>query len=140
VACYRVSFTFLLWLLSKLKLKKGKTVPTHVKKALMGGGGIGLPMLHPFVKRGWVVNVRPWSLDPRQRYMVPILQEVGCASAPVWTGLENFTHIRFRIPKLPACSRLIIDYAINLKLYAVYITEKVDDKIKANEYAHLEAK
>jgi hypothetical protein len=55
-------------------------------------------------------------------------------------SLENFTHTGFRIPKLPALSRLIIDYTINLKLYALYIKEKADDKITANEYAHLEAK
>jgi hypothetical protein len=92
------------------------------------------------VIKGVDVNVRPRSLYPRKRDMLPILQEVGCVSAPVWTVPENFTPTGLRIPKHPARSMLIIDYAINLKLYALYIKEKTDDKFKANEDAHLGAK
>jgi len=35
---------------------------------------------------------------------------------------------------------LLIDYAVNFKLHALYIKKKSDDKIKANEVGNLEAK
>ena len=38
---------------------------------------------------GWVVNVTPRPLYPRERYPVPIVQEAGWAPGPVWTDAEN---------------------------------------------------
>ena len=35
---------------------------------------------------------------------VPILQETGWASEPVWIGEENFVPTRIRSPDRPACS------------------------------------
>ena len=37
----------------------------------------------------WVVNATAQPLYPRERDPVPILQEVGWAPGPVWTGAEN---------------------------------------------------
>jgi hypothetical protein len=37
---------------------------------------------------GWVVNAMPRTLNPRED-PVPIVQEAGWASEPVWTGAEN---------------------------------------------------
>ena len=38
---------------------------------------------------GWVVNATPRLLYPRERDPVPIVQEAGWATGPVWTGAEN---------------------------------------------------
>jgi len=57
----------------------------------MGGGDTGLSMFDPSAESGWVVNVMSWSLYPRKRELVSIVQEVGWVSGPVWTGPENFT-------------------------------------------------
>jgi len=38
---------------------------------------------------GWVVNVTPRPLFTTGKYPVPIVQEVGWAPWPVWTGAEN---------------------------------------------------
>jgi hypothetical protein len=37
----------------------------------------------------WTVNDTPRPLYPRERNPVPIVQEAGWTSGPVWTGAEN---------------------------------------------------
>jgi hypothetical protein len=54
-------------------------------------------------------------------------------------GPENFAPTGFRTPKHPTRSGLITDYAINLKLHALYIKKKSDDKLKVSEDGDLEA-
>jgi len=51
----------------------------------------GIALLFNFGARwGWVVNATPRPLYPRED-PVPIIQEAGWASVPVWTGAENVT-------------------------------------------------
>jgi len=87
----------------------------------MGGGGTGLPIVDSGAESGWVVNFMPRSLYPRKRELILILQEVGWVSGPVWKGPENFTPISVRSPKHPIRSRMLTNYAINLKLHPLYI-------------------
>jgi len=58
------------------------------------------------VTMGWVVNATPRPLytgeDP-----VPIVQEAGWASGPVWTGVENLAPTGFRSPDTPARSESV---------------------------------
>ena len=37
---------------------------------------------------GWVVNADRRPLYPSERDLIPIVQEVGWAPGPVWTGAE----------------------------------------------------
>jgi hypothetical protein len=53
---------------------------------------------------GWVVNVTPLPLYPREGDRVPIVQEVGWAPGPVWTGAENLVPTGIRFPDRPARS------------------------------------
>ena len=59
---------------------------------------------------GWMVNVTPQPLYLQERDPVPIVQEVGWASGPVWTGAENFAPTGILSPDRPA--RSYTDYAI----------------------------
>ena len=57
---------------------------------------------------GWVVNATPRPLytgkDP-----VPIVQEAGWASGPVWTGAENVAPTGIRSPDRPVRSECHTD-------------------------------
>jgi hypothetical protein len=53
---------------------------------------------------GWVVNATPRPFYPREREPVPIVQEAGWASEPVWTGAENLASTGTRSPDRPARS------------------------------------
>ena len=44
---------------------------------------------------GWVANTTPRPLYPKERYPVPILEEVGWVSETVWTGGQNLARNRF---------------------------------------------
>jgi hypothetical protein len=37
----------------------------------------------------WVVNATLRALYPREKYLVPIVQDVGWSPGQVWTGAEN---------------------------------------------------
>jgi len=59
------------------------------------------------VKLGWVVNATPWSLNPCDRYLVPIVQEAGLCPGQVWTGTNNMKSLTItyvRTPNHPGCS------------------------------------
>ena len=57
-------------------------------KSEMGGTGIALNIHNLGVN----ATLRP--LYPRERDPVPIVQEVGWASVPVWTGAQNLLPAR----------------------------------------------
>ena len=46
---------------------------------------------------GWVINATPRRLYSRKRDPVPIVQEVGWAPDPVWTGVENLASPEFNL-------------------------------------------
>jgi hypothetical protein len=58
-------------------------------KVQSGRRGIALNFLQLGARWGVGVNATSWPLYPWERDSVPILQEVGWAAWPVWTGAEN---------------------------------------------------
>jgi hypothetical protein len=60
------------------------------------------------IKRGWVVSVTPQPHFTPGKDPVPILQEAGWASGPVWTGSEKSRPTGIRSPDRPARSSVAI--------------------------------
>jgi hypothetical protein len=52
----------------------------------------------------YVVNFTPRPLYPRERGLVPIVQEAGWVSVAPWLGSENLASMRIRSPDRPARS------------------------------------
>ena len=61
----------------------------QVMKAQRGSRGIALLFFNPSARWGWVVSAMPWPLYLQERETVPIVQEVGWASEPVWTDAKS---------------------------------------------------
>ena len=51
-----------------------------------------------------MVHAKPLPLYPQKRDHVPILEEVGWTSEPLWTGAENLALSELRTKNLPARS------------------------------------
>ena len=68
------------------------------------GRGIALLFHDRGTRRGWVVRSTPRPHFTPWKYPVPILQEAGWASGPVWTGGKSRPH-RDSIPDRPARSQ-----------------------------------
>jgi len=68
------------------------------------GRGIALLFRDRGTRRGWVVSSTPRPHFTPGKDPVPILQEGGCASGPVWTGGKSRPH-RDSIPDRPARSQ-----------------------------------
>jgi len=47
--------------------------------------------LNPGAREGWVLKATPRPLYTRERDSVPIVQQAGYTSGPVWTGVKNLT-------------------------------------------------
>jgi len=72
------------------------------------------------------VVVQPRATDglPRERYTVPILEEVGQSKGMVWTSAENLAPLWVRNTTLPALREfLIADCAIPAHLK--FLTQKM---------------
>jgi len=54
---------------------------------------------------GWGSAPRPGSLYPPGKDPVPIAQETGWATGPVWAGEENLAQTGIRSPDRPARSQ-----------------------------------
>jgi hypothetical protein len=88
---------------NSLQLCKVK-VPRNRPEGLEGGRGIDLPFLDLGTRRvGWTAP-RPDRFTPTKD-PVPILQEAGRASGPVWTCAKNLVPTGIRSPDLPARSQ-----------------------------------
>jgi len=85
----------------KLKVKRSRYRPSVAQRL---GRGIALLFHDRGTRRGWVVSSTPRPLFTPGKNPVPILQEVGWAPGPVWTGGESRPH-RDSIPDLPARSQ-----------------------------------
>ena len=68
------------------------------------GRGIALLFHDRGTRRGWVVSSAPRPHFTPGKYPVPILQEAGWATGPVWTGGKSRPH-RNSIPDRPARSQ-----------------------------------
>ena len=74
-------------------------------KAQRVSRGIALPNLRPRHWRwGGGVSTTSRPLYPPGKDPVPIVQEAGWATGPVWTGAENLAPTGIRSPDRPACS------------------------------------
>jgi len=85
-------------LVQALRLCTGRT-------AHRGSRGIALLFLDHGTRRGWGVSVTPQPLFAPGKDPVPIVQEVGWAPGPDWTGKENLARTGIRSPDLPARSQ-----------------------------------
>ena len=79
-------------------------IPLQARVAQRLGRGIALLFHDRGTRRGWVVSSTPRPYFTPGKDPVPILQEVGCAPGPVWTGGKSRPH-RDSIPDLPAHSQ-----------------------------------
>ena len=60
----------------------------------------------------------PRPLFTPGKYPVPIVQEVGWAPGPVWTGMENLAHTRIRSPNRPAYSQSLYRLSYLAHIYS----------------------
>jgi len=68
----------------------------------------------------WVINVSTQPLYPRERDLVPILQEAGWAPRPVWTGAENIVSPEFNPRTVQPVTSCCTDYAVPTHHYYYY--------------------
>ena len=85
----------------KVKVKWSRYRPGVAQRV---GRGIALLFHDRGTRRGWVVSSTPRLHFTPGKDPVPILQEAGWASGPVWTGGKSRPH-RDSIPDLPARSQ-----------------------------------
>ena len=78
-------------LVQTLRLCTGRTVHR-------GSRGIALPFHDHGTRSGWGVSVTPRPLFTPRKDSVPIVQEAGWATGPVWIGAENLAPHRDLIP------------------------------------------
>ena len=114
-----ISKLFLLWVSKSqgeyTSIKKGKVkVKVTLVQALRlctgrtshkGSRGIALLFLDHGTRRGEGSASRPGPLFTPGKDTVPIVQEVGWAPGPVWTGAENLAVIGIRSSDRPARSQ-----------------------------------
>jgi hypothetical protein len=75
------------------------------RAAHRGSRGIALLFHDLGTRRGWGVSVMPRPPFTSGKEPVPIVQEAGWASGPVWTGAENLAPNGTRSPDRPARSQ-----------------------------------
>ena len=85
-------------LVQALSLSTGRTAHWRSR-------GIALLFLDHGTRRGWGVNATPRPLFTPGKDSVPIVQEAGWASGPVWTGAENLAPTGIRSLDRPARSQ-----------------------------------
>jgi hypothetical protein len=72
--------------------------------ARRGSRGVALLFHDHGTRRRMGVNVKPRPLFTPRKDPVPIVQEVGLAPGPAWTGAENLSSTGIRSPDRPARS------------------------------------
>jgi hypothetical protein len=87
-----------------LKVKWSRYRPGVAQRV---GRGIAVHFHDRGTRRGWVVSSTPWPHFTPGKDPVPILQEAGWASGPVWTGGKFRPH-RNSIPDRSAGSSVAI--------------------------------
>ena len=75
------------------------------RTAHRGRRGIALPFHGHGTRSGWGVSVTPRPLFTSGKEPVPIVQEAGWFTGPVWTGAENLAPTGIRSPDRPAHSQ-----------------------------------
>ena len=77
-------------------------------KAQRGSSGIAL-VFNLDTRWGCVADATPRPLYPREEDLVPIGQEAGWASGPVWTNMEYLGPTGIRSPDRPAHSKSLYE-------------------------------
>ena len=85
-------------LVQALRLYTGRTAHRESR-------GIALLFHDHGTRRGWGLSVTPRPLFTPEKDPIPILQEVGWAPGPVWTGAENLASTGIRSSDRPARSQ-----------------------------------
>ena len=127
--CFLPRMWYVLYVIPRLV---SKSYPCAVTEALYrpygrrGSRGIALLFHDHGTRRGWGVSVTPWPLFTPGKDPVPIVQEAGWASGPVWTGAENLTPTRIRSPDPPARSQSLyrICYPTHTEANSAYIIQR----------------
>jgi len=101
--------------IKKKKVKWSRYRPGVVQRV---GRRIALLFHDRGARRGWVVSSTPRPLFTSGKVSVPIVQEAGRASRPVWTGGKSRPH-RDSIPDRPARSQSL--YRLSYPAHNVYI-------------------
>jgi len=81
------------------------------RAARSGSRGIALLFLDHGTRRGWGFSVTSRPLFAPGRDLVPIAQQAGWASGPVWTGAENLTPLGFDPRTVQPVASRYTDYA-----------------------------
>jgi hypothetical protein len=68
------------------------------------GGGTAPTPSQPGAGKGWLSAPRPGHFTP-EKSPVPIAQEAGWASGPVWKGTENLATTGLRFSDRSACNK-----------------------------------
>ena len=102
--------------IQSLRLCKGRT-------AHRGSRDIVIPFHDHGTRRGWGVSVTPRPLFTPGKDPVLIVQEVGWAPGPVWTGAENLAPTGIRSPDRPARgqSLYLLRYPAHSKWFATFL-------------------
>jgi hypothetical protein len=92
------------------------------RTAHRGSRDIALLFLDNGTRRGWGVSVTPRPLFTPGKDPVTILQEVGWAPGPVWTGAENLAPTGIRFPDRSARSQSL--YRLRYPAHEVIVKVK----------------
>jgi hypothetical protein len=96
----------------------GKVHPCTGTEALYRGSrGIALPFHGHSTRWRWGVSITPRPLFTRGKNLLPIVQEAGWASGPVWTGAENLATTGIRSPDRPAHSHSL--YHLSYRAHSI---------------------
>ena len=104
-------------LVQALRLCTGRT-------AHRGSRGIALPFLDHGTRMGSGISVTPQPLFTPEKNPVPIVQEAGWASGPVWTGAENLAPTGIRSPDHPVCSHSLYRLCYPSSMFAYRLPHK----------------
>ena len=94
-------------LVQALRLCTGRT-------AHRGSRGLALLFLDHSARRGWGVSFTSRPLFNPGKDPVPVVQEVGWATGPVWTGAQNLASTEIRTPDRPASSQSLYRLLIGI--------------------------
>jgi hypothetical protein len=91
---------------------------SNVPSAAYRGGEVIAVYIRDLSTRGGGVNNRPRSLCSRKRALVPIVQEDGWVSRPVWMGAENVASLQgFESRTVQLVASRCINYTIPAAIY-----------------------
>jgi hypothetical protein len=134
---YFLSFFLLSEKYTKLCISNRYFSPFHRPQRPLGKVEVWLCSISDLGTRsGWGVSVTPRPHLTSGKDPIPIVQEAGWSSGPVWTGAEDLTTTEIRCPDLPA--RRLLLYRLNYSAHPVsnWITENPLTKRREAKHYH----